>query len=56
MWNYINVLTRYSAETKRLLQAINAMTTQNRLGRGAAYSVYMNQARKSASIIIGKGC
>jgi hypothetical protein len=53
---YINVPTRLSAETKRLLRAIRSMQVQDDLGRGKAYEVYMQQARTSAAIIIGKVC
>lgn len=52
----INIKSRMSAETKRLLRAINAMHTQRELGKGKAWDCYVQQARISAEKIIGKGC
>lgn len=47
---------RYCAETRRLLKALRAIHTQNTLGRGRAFELYVAQARQSAARIIAKGC
>lgn len=45
-----------SRTAKRFIQAINAIRSQNMLGRGAAYPVYVAAAQKIAAQLIGKGC